>query len=216
MWRSLVTFVWICGTTGCVTTTVQEMREASTGITTSESVVVLGRHDNAAKESEDNFISCVTNNLGGKGGVGVVTEQTFVDALFPWFEPRTAPLKTADLPDIVGQPLLANRLQSIGVRYLIWIEGTTETTDKGGAMSCSITPAGAGCFGFLSWENDSSYEAQIWDIKNGNVVGKVSSDAIGTSFMPAVIVPVPFIARVQTGACTSLSGQLKAFITKES
>jgi hypothetical protein len=216
IFRWLMTLAWVSVTTGCVTTTVQEMRQASTGISASESVVVLGRHDNAAKESEDSFISCVSNNLGGKGGVGVVNEQTFVDALFPWFEPRTAPLKTADLPDIVMQPLLANRLQSIGVRYLIWIEGTTETTDKGGALTCSITMTGAGCFGFLSWENDSSYEAQIWDLKNGNVVGKVSSDATGTSFMPAVIVPVPFIARVQAGACSSLSGQLKAFITKES
>lgn len=214
--RWLLTGVWVCMTTGCVSTTVQEMRQASTGITTSESVVVLGRHDNAAKESEDNFVGCVTSNLGSKGGVGVVSEQAFVDALFPWFEPRTAPLNTSDLPEIVSQPLLANRLQSIGVRYLIWIEGSTERTDQSGAMTCSVTMTGAGCFGFLSWENDSSYEAQIWDIKNGTVVGKVSSDATGTSFMPAVIVPVPFIARVQASACSSLAGQLKAFITKES
>ena len=142
IWRWVVTIVWVSVTTGCVTTTVQEMRQASTGISASESVVVLGRHDNAAKESEDNFISCVANNLGGRGGIGVINEQTFVDALFPWFEPRTAPLKTADLPDIVTQPLLANRLQSIGVRYLIWIEGTTETTDKGGVLTCSITMTG--------------------------------------------------------------------------
>ncbi len=83
-------------------------------------------------------------------------------------------------------------------------------------MTCSISVTGAGCFGFLSWENDSSYEATIWDIKSGNSVGKVSSDANGTSFMPAVIVPIPFIARVQTGACNSMSDQLKTFITKES
>lgn len=207
----------VCMLSGCVTTTVQEIRQASTGIGANESVVVLGRHDNAAKESEDNFVSCVTNNLaGGKGKVGVVTEQAFVDALFPWFEPRTAPLNTADLPEIVNQPMLANRLASIGVRYLVWIEGSTERTDQGGAMTCSVTVTGAGCFGFLSWENDSSYEAQIWDIKQGTLVGKVSSDANGTSFMPAVIIPVPFIARVQSSACSSLAGQLKTFITKES
>ncbi len=83
-------------------------------------------------------------------------------------------------------------------------------------MSCSASVAGAGCFGFLTWENDSSYEASIWDMRNGSSVGKVSSDANGTSFMPAVVVPIPLIARVQTGACTSLSSQLRIFLTKES
>ena len=202
---------------GCVTTTVQEIRRAATGISDSESVVVLGRHENQAAESEDNFVSCVSNNLArGKGSVGVIDEQQFVDALYPWFEPRTAPLNTSDLPELVNKPLLANRLQSIGARYLIWIQGNTQRTDQGGALTCSITMTGAGCFGFLSWENDSAYEAQIWDIKNGTEVGKVSSDATGTSFMPAVIVPVPFIARVQNSACSSLADQLKSFITKES
>jgi hypothetical protein len=209
--------VWAGLMSGCVTTTVQEIRNASTGIGAAESVVVLGRHDNAANESEDNFVSCVGNNLaGGKETFGVISEQQFVDALFPWFEPRTAPLNTSDLPELINQPLLANRLASIGVRYLIWIEGSTERTEQGGAMTCSVTMTGAGCFGFLSWENDSSYEAQIWDIKSGTTVGKVSSDATGTSFMPAVIVPVPFIARVQSSACNSLADQLKTFIIKES
>ena len=149
-----------CIAAGCVTTTVQEIRQASTGISHSESVVVLGRHNNAADESEDDFVSCVSNNLsGGKNGVGVVTEAAFVDAMFPWFEPRTAPLNTSDLPEIVNQPILADKLNSIGVRYVIWIEGNTQRTAQGGAMTCSVSVAGAGCFGFLSWENDSSYEA---------------------------------------------------------
>ncbi len=83
-------------------------------------------------------------------------------------------------------------------------------------MTCSVSVTGAGCFGFLSWENDSSYEASIWDIKNGTAVGKVSSDANGTSFMPAVVVPIPFIARVQSGACSGMADAAKDFITKES
>jgi hypothetical protein len=215
--QSLLMLVLALAAGGCVTTTVQEIRRAATGISDSESVVVLARHENTTAESEDNFVSCVSNNLAqGKDGVGVINEQQFVDALYPWFEPRTAPLNSSDLPELVNKPLLANRLQSIGARYLIWIQGNTQRTDQGGAMTCSITMTGAGCFGFMSWENDSAYEAQIWDIKNGTEVGKVSSDATGTSFMPAVIVPVPFIARVQSGACSTLANQLKIFITKDS
>jgi hypothetical protein len=85
-------------------------------------------------------------------------------------------------------------------------------TDSAGSMTCSVTTAGAGCFGFLTWENDSSYEATVWDVRSGSAVGRVSSDAIGTSYIPAVVVPVPLIARVQNSACNSLSQQLKTFI----
>ncbi len=214
-WAALMLSAAYCA--GCVTTTVQEIRQASTGLSHGESVVVLGRHNNAANESEDGFINCVSNDLsGGSDHVGVIPEATFVNAMYPWFEPRTAPLSTSDLPQFVNQSILANKLHSIGVRYVIWIEGNTHRTSQAGAMTCSASVAGAGCFGFLTWENDSSYEASIWDIKRGTSVGKVSSDANGTSFMPAVVVPIPFIARVQAGACSSMASQLRQFLTKKS
>ncbi len=115
LWLSLL---MLACSTGCVTTTVQEIRQASTGISTDETVVVLGRHNNAADESEDDFVTCVSNNLSnGSNAVGVIPEAQFVDAMFPWFEPRTAPLNTSELPQIVNQPILADRLSSIGVRY---------------------------------------------------------------------------------------------------
>jgi len=200
---------------GCVTATVQEVRQASTGMAEGDSIVILGRRDRpSSDETELDFIDCVSDNLG-KGGtaVNVINEQAFRDAIFPWFEPRTAPAKTSDLPELMATPVVSQRLQEIGLRYLVWVDGSTVRTDSGGSMTCSVTTAGAGCFGFLTWENDSSYEASIWDLRTGNTVGQVSSDAIGTSYMPAIVVPLPFIARVQNSACTSLAAQLKSFIT---
>ncbi len=200
--------------TGCVTATVQEVREAATGVNEGDSIVVLGRQNRPhAAETEIDFIECVNRRMGrGDQAILVVDESTFRDALFPWFEPRTAPVNTSDLPELMAQPALYERLQELGLRYLVWIDGSTNRTDASGTMTCSVTTAGAGCFGFLSWENDSSYEASVWDVDSGIAVGKVSTDAIGTSYMPAIIVPVPIIARVQNAACTSLARQLKSFI----
>jgi hypothetical protein len=202
---------------GCVTATVQEIREADTGLTENESIVVLGRRalpSNA--ETEQGFVSCVSKKVnGGSDGINVIDEQEFRDALFPWFEPRTAPANTSDLPEIINQPGLADRLESLGLKYLVWIEGDTDRTDAGGSLTCSVTTAGAGCFGFLTWENDSSYEASVWDIRNGTSVGRISSDAVGTSYMPAVVVPLPFIARVRNSACASMADRLKTFLTAE-
>lgn len=198
---------------GCVTSTIQEVRESPTGLSKEESVVVLGRRHKGRDATEDKFVDCVSDRLGrGKDGLGIIGDDEFVDSLFPWFEPRTAPLKTSDLPRMLSRPLLAERLTEIGLRYMVWIEGSTERIDSAGSMTCSITATGAGCFGFLSWEDGASYEASIWDIKNAVSVGKISSDATGTSFVPAVVVPIPFIARVQHSACNSMADQLKSFI----
>jgi hypothetical protein len=199
---------------GCVTATVQQVREASTGLTDSEAIVVLGRKDRpSSNETEMNFVRCVGDRMG-KGGqrMNVISESAFRDAVFPWFEPRTAPANTRDLPEIMSTPVVAERLQELGLRYLVWIDGSTVRTDSAGSMTCSVTATGGGCFGFLTWENDSSYEAIVWDVRSSQAVGRVSSDAIGTSYIPAVVVPVPLIARVQNSACASLSNQLKTFL----
>ena len=199
---------------GCVSATVQQVREAATGLGEGDAVVVLGRRTKPQNdETELNFVDCVSARMErGANGIRIIDEQEFRDALFPWFEPRTAPVNTSDLPELMGMPMLAQRLQELGLRYLVWIDGSTIRTDSSGSMTCSITSAGGGCFGFLTWENDSTYEASVWDVRNGNAVGRVSSDAIGTSYVPAVVVPVPLIARVQNSACNSLSNQLKTFI----
>ncbi len=212
---AIVLTAGFCG--GCVTARVEEIREGHTEMAVGDTIAVLGRRDRpSAAETELDFVDCVSKNMGGSDGVSVIPDRTFRDTLFPWFEPRTAPVNTRDLPDLIGHPTFIERLDSIGIKYVVWIEGSTRRTDSAGSMSCTVSPAGGGCFGFLTWENDSEYEASIWDIKQRRTVGKVSSDAVGTSYMPALIVPVPIIARVKNSACTSLADQLKTFLTTDS
>lgn len=203
---------------GCVTATVEQVRQTATTMTEEDSIVVIGRRARPSEqEAELDFIECVSRNMGaGADAVKVISEQSFMDAMFPWFEPRTAPLNTSDLPKLMQQPLLAGRLREIGLKYLVWVEGSTKRIAQAGSLSCSVMPGGGGCFGFLSWENDSSYEASVWDSHTGRTAGKVSSDAAGTSYVPALVVPIPIIARVQNSACSSLAEQLKQFVQNSS
>ena len=202
---------------GCVTATVQEVREGSTGISADESIVVLGRRHKTRGETESGFVDCVSRAVaGGNRDFGVMSESDFVDATFPWFEPRTAPLDADDFSAVVAHPLLSERIQEIGVRYLVWIEGTTQRTSETGTVNCTMVSGGIpACFGFLSWENDSSYEASVWDVHHGVNVGRVRSEAVGTSFVPALVVPIPIVARVRQSACHSLSDQLRSFLSNE-
>ena len=210
---SLLSLSIIALLSGCVTATVQEVRERATGIVGSETVVVLGRRSRpSSNETEVDFIQCVADNLSSDR-VAVLTEQDFVDATFPWFEPRTAPVNANELPALLDQPMLSERLEQLGLRYVIWVQGKTERVSEGGSVTCGMSPAGGGCFGFLTWENDASYEASVWDTQEQQAAGRVSSDAAGTSYMPALVVPIPIIARVQNSACTGLASQLEGFLT---
>lgn len=197
---------------GCVTSNVEQVRHSATGIADGDAVALLGRRQASGYETEREFVRCVGKSLNGH--VAVIPEQQFIDMLYPWFEPRMAPLRAADLPELLSYGPVKKRLTASGVKYVVWIDGSTNTTDSSGALTCTLSPAGGGCFGFVSWEQDSSYESTIWDVHTQKGVGKISSDSSGTSFMPAVIVPVPLIARVRASACNTLAHQLDSFLTQ--
>ena len=203
-------------TLGCSSITVDQMRLAETDIDlVSDTVVVLGRQHSPAYETEGNLVSCVANELG-RGGMGmqVIPDAEFVDALYPWFEPRTAPLSLARLEGLLERDILQNAIEAFNVRYIIWIEGNTETTNSGGGMSCTISPAGAGCLGLGMWEDESNYEASVWDFHELSESGRISVDSHGTSYVPAVVIPIPLLARVQTNSCRGLGRQIQSFIVE--
>jgi hypothetical protein len=139
-------------------------------------------------------------------------QQEFIDALFPWFEPRTAPQSADALPELLARPGVAERIEAKGVRYLVWLDGTTEKTNGGGSLSCAVGPGGGGCFGLTWWEDDASYDAAVWDLRRQSNAGSVSADVHGTSMIPALIIPVPLIARTQSAACKDMAHQLRQFI----
>ncbi len=199
--------------TGCVTSNVEQIRHSATAMAPGDAIALLGRRQAGGYETEQEFVQCVGKSLDGE--LSVIPERDFVDMLYPWFEPRIAPLKASDLPELLSYEPVKERLTSSGVKYVVWIDGSTNTTDSSGALTCTLSPAGGGCFGFVSWEQDSSYESTIWDVRTQKGVGKISSDASGTSFMPAVIIPVPLIARVRASACNVLADQLQSFLTQE-
>ena len=199
---------------GCMTARVEESKNAATGLRNGESVVILETSYHSGNETEDEFMSCVSKVLQrGKNSIDVFPGAEFVDALFPWLEPRTMPRGPDAMPELMGRPGVEERLKASGVRYIVWVTGDTERSSGGGSLSCAASPAGGGCFGLLWWENDSSYEAAIWDLNDGTSAGEVSTDVRGTSVIPAVIVPIPLIARTQAAACKGLAQELRSFIS---
>jgi hypothetical protein len=192
----------------CTTTTVDESRvDAPVAVGTAETVVVLGRRQNSEYETEPDFIRCIGRGVSSTGAA-VVPELEFMNSFYPWFEPRTAPVNLEGFNRLLQMPAFAQRVKQSGLRYIVWVDGRTETVDKKGSVSCAVGPGGAGCIGFGTWDDESKYEASVWDLQTSQSIATISTESAGTSYMPAVIVPVPLIARVQAAACDGLATQL--------
>ena len=200
----------IAGLGGCQTTTViDKSSEDAMLMESGEAIVVLGRRHTVEHETEVDFIDCVGESLAkNDAGINVIPERAFLDALYPWFETNTAPMDVKNLDRLLQNESVSNKFDDLGIRYFVWIDGSTERTDQSGSVSCAVGPGGGGCFGFASWDDEANYEASIWDLKQTSVSGRISAESQGTSYMPAVVVPIPLLARVQATACQSMAQQL--------
>ena len=214
--KAALTCVLTCFLASCTSTTVDEFRQGETGIESDESVVILGRRQASDFETKSDFVECVGKGMSqGENAISVVPEREFIDAMFPWFEPRTAPLRATDLEQLLAEDVVAQKMNEFGIRYMVWVEGFTETTGRTGSISCTVGPGGGGCFGFGTWEDDANFDARVWDVNSLRNVGTINADATGQSYLPALVVPIPLIARVETNACNRLAAQLKNFVNGE-
>ena len=211
--KAVMSYVLTCFLASCTSTTVDEFRQGETGIESDESVVILGRRQASDFETKSDFVECVGKGMSqGENAISVVPEREFVDAMFPWFEPRTAPLRTRDLEQLMAENVVAEKMSEFGIRYIVWLDGSTETTERGGSISCTIGPGGGGCFGFGTWEDDANFDARVCDVGTLTNVGTINTAAPGQSYLPALVVPIPLIARVEANACSRLATQLKDFV----
>ena len=214
--KGSIGFIIATTVVSCTSTTVDEFRQGATSIASDESVVILGRRQASDFETKSDFVECVGERMSeGDNAISVIPEREFIDAMFPWFEPRTAPLRAGDLEQLLAEDVVAQKMNEFGIKYMVWVEGFTETTGRTGSISCTVGPGGGGCFGFGTWEDDANFDARVWDVTSLKNVGTINTDATGQSYLPALVVPIPLIARVETNACNRLASQLKDFVNGE-
>ena len=215
--RGVVCALALAGLSGCVTSTVDEMvfNEPTEGIGDA-TVVILGRRHASDYETEFDFIECIGDHVMARdSSIEILDEIEFINSLYPWFEPRTAPLRPTDIDRLMRQQPVAERLANIKLEYMIWVDGSTVQTNSSGSMTCGVGPGGAGGFGFGTWGNASDYEATIWYFTDRAEVGRLNASTSGQSYMPAVVVPIPIIAPVQGTACDGMGDQLLQFLSSE-
>ena len=198
----------------CTTSRLEEQVNLPLNLNEGESIAVISNSYHSGNQTEYDFIQCVNKSLSKKQDYfNLIQTEYFQNMLYPWLEPRTAPQTPEDLPEFLSRDLVRGTLETHNVKYLINISGETKTNSSSGALSCAAGPGGGGCFGLAWWDDTSSYSASVWDIAQESSVGSVSATVSGTSFIPALIIPIPIIARTKSSACDGLVTQLLKFFS---
>jgi len=206
-----VPLIGACG----ITARIEPYKQSDAVIAEGEHVVVLARKQHSNHEAEEDFVQCISDGLAkGDDGLDVHASKEFEDKLYPWFEPSTAPLSTEDLTSLLERPGVLAQVKSTGVRYLLWLDGSTDRTASGGGITCAAGVGGAGCMGLAWWEDDSRYDVTVWHIQDIESEGTIHADYKGRSVMPAIVIPIPLITRPQVHACRGLADQIRQFLTQ--
>ena len=196
-------------------TTVDEYRPTTEPMVLedSEKVAVLGRRDAGHYVTDRSFIECLVKRMEDSS-FEVMPEQEFVDALFPWFEPRTAPKHLRRLQRIMQEPSVRAKVEEKKIGYLVWLDGEVETEGVNGAMTCGMMPT-AGCFGFTSWDKTVMFEAIVWDMNDLTEEARIRVDSEGTSYVIGIVAPIPLLTRAENQACVGMGDQLRSYFTME-
>jgi hypothetical protein len=202
---------------GCAsTTTVDDHRPTTEPIEigSDEKVAILGRSDAGHYETDRSFVECLGERLE-HSRFDVMSEQEFVDALYPWFEPRTAPKHLKRLKTLMQDPAIQKKVQQEKIRYLVWLDGEVESHGRMGSMACGISGAGGGCFGYQSWDKNVMFEAVIWDLANLTEEARIRVDSEGTSYLIGIVAPIPLLSPVHSQACNGMGEQLRSYFSPE-
>ena len=130
-----------------------------------EGIVILARRHHSTHEAEQDFVECMADELSSGRDAMVVHDSTeFEDMLYPWFEPAKAPLNMAAMSELLDKPSVAERVADSGVRFVVWLDGSTDRVSSGGSITCAAGIGGAGCMGLAFWDDDRRHDAASADV----------------------------------------------------
>lgn len=227
--RLLLSLPALLAVAGCMHVKIDESREVAAAVGVDESVVLLAKPELQGVGSESGFLDCLEKQLLGHSlpksdgssefvstagqHFRLVPHDVFINSLYPWLEPSTAPADVEFARILLARPGVRERVTASRVRYVVVIEGGTNVMNKSGSMACAAGPGGGACVGAVFWRKTSGYQARVWDLQQGVSLGTVGTDVSGNSMVIGAIIPLPFVAPVQHTACKRLAGELDHFLT---
>lgn len=127
----------------------------------------------------------------------------FREAMFPWFEPNTAPKNIEELSALLTKPLVKKRIETLGVELLIYVSGYTKETEV--VQGADMIAAG------FSAKRETRILVTVWDLNEIVRVGDTDISFKGTVVGGFGLIP-PFIyiwpAFTESKACSETAKRI--------
>jgi hypothetical protein len=124
---------------------------------------------------------------------------------FPWLEPSTAPKSSEALREWLSYPAVQDKMRELGVRYLLSFHGGTKTETPGGGIFCGGGYGGGGCLGYAWGKRESAFDANLIELRDPATAVELSARESSGVYIPAFILPIPFLAPTESVACDRLA-----------
>ena len=204
----------------CTTTQIRVDRgeHETTRLEAGEAVVVLSGDGKIGDEEADGCLGEKMRSLAP--GLRFVPAVQFRESLYPYFMPSTTPREPEQFKATVNNPLVQQRIATLGVRYLILFGRNYETgNDWHNYIFCGAgagSGGGGGCIGFAWWDRKSGIGAEIFDLTGKSFEGKLEAEAKGTGIMPAFGLPIPlYVPATDSAVCRDTARRLLQAIGTE-
>jgi hypothetical protein len=145
----------------------------------------------------------------------LVAGKDFKHALFPYFEPATAPKSVPELTALLTHPAVQQRIETMGVRYVAVILGHSGTSEDSGGILCGISFEFGGCFGFASNEERTDITVALWDLEVPQASAETAGADTGKNVVVGLGIPIPFFTDTKNPACADAARKILAEIRAE-
>ena len=159
--------------------------------------------------TDKEFAECVQENLKKDlQYLKFFPGDKFREAMFPWFEPNTAPKNIEELSALLTKPLVKKRIERIGVELLIYVSGYTKETEV--VQGADMIAAG------FSAKRETRILVTVWDLNEIVRVGDTDISFKGTVVGGFGLIP-PFIyiwpAFTESEACGETAKRISNCLT---
>jgi hypothetical protein len=196
---------------GCTTSNIRDAQEKSIEIAPTQiaAVIPLGH-------LADDIADCVQQTIQGFcPALKFVHRKEFVDTLYPWFEPGTAPQSKEDVNALFNKRLVRQSIAKLGVRYVITVGGGTFQADEGGTFdhyrdtSWLDLAVGAGVI-YSTTDRKTDIFATVCDLEEATLILKTESHKQAThKYLTWMILPLYIKPAItETPACKEIGEEV--------
>jgi hypothetical protein len=194
---------------GCTTSNIREGQEKSKELAPMQTATVIPLGHLA-----DDIADCVQHTIQRFcPTLKFIPFEEFVDTMYPWFEPGTAPASKEDVNALFNKRLVRQSIAKLGVRYVITVGGGTFQGDPGGSAQqysdWGFVFQTTGVFYYTADRKTDIY-ATVCDLKEATFILKTESHKQAThkyltwTILPLYIKP----AITETPACKEIGEEV--------